>query len=462
MNRKILLLNPPAASKYIHDFYCSFSSKANYYWMPQDLICLSGVLRDDFEVEVLDTIGANLGKEESFKRIVNGHWDAIIFTTGIASFKKDLEFMKEVKESINTKVIGVGGIFKDIALDCMNKNKFIDALLPDFISRGVIDYLKGYYEECTNVFYRYNGEIKVLFKDIDDNFCIGIPMHELFNLSFNRMPLFGDSDFAVTVGSFGCNFNCSFCAAGTVKLKKRSLPDFLNELIYLSKLGVKKVFFTDPNFAADNLRVLEFCRQIEANNLKIEWICNAHCANILDEGLLMRMKEAGCSAIMIGVESASDLILKKYNKRTDLKLIKHVFSLCRKLKIKTLAYFIFGLPGEDEKSLKQTIKLAKRLKCDYASFSYATADIGTVLRKESEVNGWLADSQEGNNDSSVATDIVAYGLTQDAIDRLVHRAYLEFYMRPSYMVKKLCEVRNLGDLKLLYKGATTLLRRNIL
>lgn len=60
---RVLLLNPPGGKLYIRDYYCSFSSKASYYWPPQDLICLSGVLDERFEVGVVDAIVGRLSPE---------------------------------------------------------------------------------------------------------------------------------------------------------------------------------------------------------------------------------------------------------------------------------------------------------------------------------------------------------------------------------------------------------------
>ncbi|HQH46691.1 MAG TPA: hypothetical protein PLQ86_12055, partial [Candidatus Aminicenantes bacterium] len=52
---KVLLLHCPGDKIYIHDLYCSYSSKANYYWPPSDLVVLSGVLRET-RLEVIDAV----------------------------------------------------------------------------------------------------------------------------------------------------------------------------------------------------------------------------------------------------------------------------------------------------------------------------------------------------------------------------------------------------------------------
>ncbi len=51
---KVLLFNPSSDRLIIKDQYCSFTSKAGYYWIPIDLLVISGQLREDFEVRVFD------------------------------------------------------------------------------------------------------------------------------------------------------------------------------------------------------------------------------------------------------------------------------------------------------------------------------------------------------------------------------------------------------------------------
>ena len=306
MRDKVLLLNPPANIKYIRDFYCSFSSKANYYWPPQDLVVLSGILRQKYEVEVLDAVSSNFEEDICYKKIIKSSAIALIFTTGIVSFDKDMEFIERIKKDKNIKVIGISSIFRSIGKEIMESCPFLDALLIDFTDESIVDYLMGDYTKCDYIIYRKGGDIHLSRKDKEGEFSIGIPLHELFINRSNRIPIFGDSPFSIMVGSIGCNFKCKFCVAGTIKLRKRILMEVIEELKYISNLGIKRVFFVDPIFTADKNRVFEFCEDLKSNGIKIEWICNAHPATLQDERLLKGMKIAGCKALMIGIESAND------------------------------------------------------------------------------------------------------------------------------------------------------------
>ena len=96
--KSVLLLNPPGDKLYIRDYYCSFSSKADYYWPPQDLIVLSGILSEKYKVEVIDAIINKISKEKCLDKILNSDYKAIIFTTGTATMTSDMELMEKVKK----------------------------------------------------------------------------------------------------------------------------------------------------------------------------------------------------------------------------------------------------------------------------------------------------------------------------------------------------------------------------
>src|SRR5690606_42138238 len=69
----ILLLSPPTAngSMIIKDQYCSNTSKAGYYWIPVDLLVLSGDLADHFDLKVLDAIIEKKDRDEVEKEILH-------------------------------------------------------------------------------------------------------------------------------------------------------------------------------------------------------------------------------------------------------------------------------------------------------------------------------------------------------------------------------------------------------
>jgi len=132
--------------------------------------------------------------------------------------------------------------------------------------------------------------------------------------------------------------------------------------------------------------------------------------------------------------------------------------LLNRYKISVLGYFILGLPGETRDMAEQTIRLARSLRIDVASFAIATPDIGTRLREEAIARGWIpADLQ--SFDSTEPPLIASGDMTAAEIWSLRRRAVRSFYLRPSYMLRALGRLRSWNDLKNLVSNALSLLGR---
>lgn len=444
MRDRIVLFNPPGISAVpmIRDFYCSFSSKSGYYWPPQDLLSLSGILRDNFDLTAIDAVADNLSNKTCSEAIKRVNPRAVIFATGMASLPEDLRFMQALKQELNTKLVASSSIFRFNAKQALLNYPFLDAFITDFTDRGILAYLKG---ESSSI----GAEQKE-----EGEFSIGLPLYKQFIRKRNRLPLFGDSPFAITFTSFGCKFNCAFCAVSSMKIKFRAVKEVEADLDCIRKLGIKNIFFTDPLFTADKERAIELSGRIKKFN--INWVCNAHPSTICDEEMLEAMKDSGCLAVMIGVESGDDMMLKKCRKGTDTAQIKKVFSLCRKKKIKTLAYFIIGLPGETRDSAEKTINFSRLIDCDYASFGYFSPEFGTEFGRDMDLG------LENSTDPSLPPVFSGNGLSRREIIGLFRSAYRRFYLRPGYVLRRFLEIRSFGDLCLLIKQGRGILKRNIL
>ncbi|MGB9005664.1 MAG: hypothetical protein WCB96_08075, partial [Candidatus Aminicenantales bacterium] len=126
--------------------------------------------------------------------------------------------------------------------------------------------------------------------------------------------------------------------------------------------------------------------------------------------------------------------------------------------LRILGYFILGLPGETREMALRTIDLAKKLNIDIASFAIATPDIGTRLREEAVARGWIP----ADLDSWDSTDypLIASGdMTPEEIWRMRRKAVRAFYLRPSYILRKLGQVRSWTDLRMLASNALSLLSK---
>ncbi len=453
----LLLLNPPGDKLYIRDYYCSFSSKAAYYWPPQDLLVLSGILAERYEVEVLDAIADRVPEADCLERILSLSPKALVFTTGTATLKSDLELMRKVREARpGVRIIASAGILKWIGRELLERHPFVDAALLDFTEPGLLEYLaEGCRRPLRGMLCRRDGALVASDEKPSPHFEIPVPRHELFPFRKFRIPIARKSPFSVVITSLGCPYRCGFCTAGAFGYRSRTVDNVLPELEHLAGLGVKEILFQDPTLSISTNRVIELCQKMIDRGLRFSWSCNADI-NSLNEEKIAWMKKAGCHTVSIGIESGDDAILKKYSKPISTDRIRETVGLLNKHKIAILGYFILGLPGETREMAEKTIRLARSLKIDVASFAIATPDIGTPLRQEAIARGWIPSDLE-TFDSTEPPLINSGDMTRDEVWKLRRKAVRSFYLRPSFMLRTLGRVRSWRDLRNLVSNALSLL-----
>jgi radical SAM superfamily enzyme YgiQ (UPF0313 family) len=194
------------------------------------------------------------------------------------------------------------------------------------------------------------------------------------------------------------------------------------------------------------------------NAFDLTWSCNAHIKSF-NEDKIKHMKAAGCHTVSLGIESGSDEILAKYSKKITTDEIKSKIRMLNAYKIHVLGYFIIGLPGDDEESIRKTIDLAKELDIDFASFAIATPDVGTPLRSEALQEGWMR-PEEDVFDSTDFPVLETGTLSKEKVWKLRSQAIREFYLRPSYLVKMIRQIRSLRDIQVAASNALSLFRKS--
>jgi len=94
--------------------------------------------------------------------------------------------------------------------------------------------------------------------------------------------------------------------------------------------------------------------------------------------------------------------------------------------IRVAGHFIFGLPGETEATMAQTLDLALDLPLDIAQFYAASPFPGTSLYEEAAREGWLI---EGIASSQNQAAMNLPGLPAAKVDAFRRFAFRKFYGR---------------------------------
>lgn len=194
----------------------------------------------------------------------------------------------------------------------------------------------------------------------------------------------------------GCPFSCAYCASPQLwqrVVRFRSISNITEELRYLKeKFDSPLIHFTDDTFNLNRHRTSGLCQRIIDERLELKWICDAR-VDKLDKELVSLMVRAGCIRIKLGVESGSDRILKMINKGFNTETIRRGVAIVKEHGLPLTVYLMIGFPGETNKDLRQTIKLARELDAHYYSLSVLAPYYGTQIWKELEEAGKMPDKE---------------------------------------------------------------------
>lgn len=186
------------------------------------------------------------------------------------------------------------------------------------------------------------------------------------------------------ITSRGCPYRCRFCSSPNFwnnSFRQRSPENVYGEICHIEKLyGVKKFFILDDTFTINEKNTNKLLDLIIAGEHHFEWACLTR-ADLLNEGLLIKMKKAGCTTISLGVESANQDTLDYLHKDIKLESYEKVIPLIKNVGIRVRCSFIFGLPNENIQHLNNNIEFILSTQPDeiqiYPLFPYD----GTELSK---------------------------------------------------------------------------------
>lgn len=304
--------------------------------------------------------------------------------------------------------------------------------------------------------YRENGGIKIIPKSrfIPDLDILPFPARHLLNMEkyFGLKSSHGArrcERFSPIITSRGCPIGCTFCSAHHVwnrPFRKRSSGNVLKEMVELkTKYGVEELLFEDDNFNLDVKRAEEIFDLMIREKLDFEWDTpNGVSAFALNEGLIEKMKAAGCYKLNIAVESGNQEVLKTIIKKpVDLKKVKSLIKFAKSINLDTNIFLIIGMPGETIRQMWDSYHFAEELGIYDPFVSVATPYPGSELYKTCIENGYIKNNFLDNlyiTSCSISTE----EWSSEDIRKVFRQGYdylkLKFYKRhPILLLKKVIE-----------------------
>ncbi|MFN2291651.1 MAG: B12-binding domain-containing radical SAM protein [Anaerolineae bacterium] len=487
----VLLVNPPAPDGGIwirSQHRVGRRSRENMIWPQVSLAQLAALLHPDYTVDIIDAIPHRMSWEE-FERLVRDKRPRYYVTQVTAPTLTNDMRGTFLARSLGAKTIAFGTHVTPMPLQTMEAFPTLDYVLrgePELTLRELVDTLEWaagrrlgldqqpdaelwarlekmlretdsgweppwarYASESADqvlsrglpaikgLVWRHDCDIVInadrpFIPDLDD---LPLPMHHLLPLDKYRVPNMR-GPYTFIVPNRGCPAGCKFCikhVSYQYSVRVRSAENVLEELVLLRDLGLRNVHMYTDLFTVNREQVMGICEGMIREGLDFKWMCNSR-VDYVDPEMLETMSRAGCWLISWGIESANQQIRKNVHKGTTDEKISRALDWSKRAGIMNWGYFIIGLPGETEETIRETIDLSKKLPLDLALFHIAAPYPGTPFFFEVLENGWFRPGttwEEVDMDESTVLDYP--GLPAERIEYWARRAFREWALRPGPM-----------------------------
>lgn len=441
--KKVLLLNPPSpkGDLIIKDQYCSFTSKAGYYWIPIDLLVLSGDLNHHFELKVIDAIVEGLDKAEVISIVTSFSPDHIVVLSSILTHSDDRSLIADLRKYLNFKTTFLGDVFYFNSKEMIEFEE-VDSIIYEYPCPELVDYIKEG-RASYNIMYREGSSVIVTPGRKETEVHYHTPAHHLFKLKLYSVPFKQDEMCSSVLTNFGCKYTCNYCPADSVSFRERSIFDIVEEIKILKSNGISNIWIRDFTFGLNKKRTEDLLNELSI--LNIRWFCLSR-SEIMHEQLMKSMAEAGCYLIMMGVDSSSKETMKRINRKQDITDIKRKIKVASNKGMYVLVHMILGFPGDRLRDMLCTIHFIARTQASFVSINFFSPRSGSAYFKQESIQVLNAKVLDSNfaSQNGTAVEFIKLNL-------LKYYALIIFYFNPVRTYSILQKIKSKTQFAMLVK-----------
>lgn len=362
------------------------------------VMLLSAVLKK--EGHRVDVLVDNL-ESAIINKIKRKKPNIVAFSVTSARYSWLKRIASEIRSFSNIKIV-VGGPHTTFFPEVINED-FVDIicvgegeialteLLKNLeLGRDITNIKNLYIKENDKV---YKNEVRNLIEDLDS-----LPFAERH--IYDAYPLFRMQRTAIMLSGRGCPYRCTFCFnkkynelyRGKGKLiRKRSVSNLIKEmkLILSEKKHIDYFLFHDDTFIVGSQEWLDEFLSEYKKHIDKPFGINAR-ANLINEGLVKKLKTVGCVSIRLGIESANPYIRETFLKKgITNEEIEYATNIIKKYKIKLQLFNILGSPEETIETALETYEMARQIHPEHAWCSLLAPYPGTEIAEVSLQKGLL-------------------------------------------------------------------------
>ena len=464
---KVMIVNPPTCTgmKYIREGRCEQRLNSfQYVMVPISLPMIGGALEvKKHDVKILDCIANDIDIEGLKKAIAEFNPGLVLFNMSTATSASDVEVINMMRPVSKAHFTVIGNHATSLPEEVLTASA-LDSVIrrePELTAQDLVDAVERArpLEDVLGISFKsktgsiVSNEDRPFNENLDD---LPFAARHLLDNAKYTLPVINEP-YTLIITSRGCPYSCIYCTAYQYygkKVRLRSAENVVDEMQEcLEKHSLRNFTMWSDTFNQNRKFVMEVCAEIKKRGLekKIRWMANSRVDHV-DPEVLKEMRSSGCIGVSYGVESGVEEILKNMKKGATAEQARIAVRQTKEAGIEVLTHIIFGLPGETMETIKETIKYVKELDPDYAQFYCAIPFPKTELEEMGKKNGWIT-----------TEDYAKYELNQpilhlptlsvEDLQKARDMAYRQFYLRPSYVFKRLKKIKNFKDLLVNYRQA---------
>ena len=224
--------------------------------------------------------------------------------------------------------------------------------------------------------------------------------------------------------------------------RRMSIPRFIDNIVYLKEnYDINFFQIVDDDFTVRTLEDIKHFHALYKERVNLPFWIQAEANNITEEKIYY-LKDAGCIAIAVGIETGNDFIREKiYNRHTLKETTIRAFEIMHKYGIRTSGNVIIGVPHEGRKEIFDSIDLVRKCQPRAFNVNVFAPYYGTKLRDFCVEKGYLSKDffHDGRKPWEPVLDMPQ--ITKTEIQGLVRTFALYAVLEKKYwpMIKK-CEL----------------------
>ncbi|MBS3088776.1 radical SAM protein [Candidatus Pacearchaeota archaeon] len=283
--------------------------------------------------------------------------------------------------------------------------------------------------------------VEDVFYDGEKGMKISVEDSEINYEEIDINPYLTEAPFPIVVSKY-CPYQCTYCNARKTGLMDRNLDVIKKELKYLKKRGVKRIRLCGNNLNINEDRFLKICEMMK--ELQLEWSGDGRIDRMTDR-MYSALKESK-GVLLFGVESATQEVLDKMDKRLTIQQIIDNAKKFNEMKIPFRYTFMFGFPWDSHETSKDMVDLKKKVGALNYHCNFLAAYPGTPIFEEMKKLNLVNEAELNFEDFSSSKLPLAptLHLTKEEVSELVKKIMISGALSKS-VIKNLLKTRKVTE-----------------